>query len=91
MLILVCIAYAVASGILCGIVASAKGRDIAGWAICGALFGVLALIAIAGMPVTIRETEECKRMYRDQLAARKVAEQSRKAVQSRSGFGSGKF
>lgn len=42
---------ALAGGFLSGVVASAKNRDPIGWGITGALFPLLGLIAIAGMPM----------------------------------------
>ncbi len=42
---------ALAGGVLSGVVASAKNRDPIGWGIIGALFPLLGLIAIAGMPM----------------------------------------
>ncbi len=44
------IVYSTACAILCSVVADAKNRDSGGWGFAGFLFGVLALIAIAGMP-----------------------------------------
>jgi hypothetical protein len=44
---------------LCAVVASAKNQGAASWFFAGLLFGILALIAIAGMP-TLPEKEPIK-------------------------------
>ena len=53
----VLIIQAVASGILCHIVATQKHQSETLWLILGLAFGVLAVIAVAGLPVS-REWEE---------------------------------
>jgi len=50
-LILVCLFVALAGAILSGIVADAKNRNVLGWAVAGAIFPILGLIANAGMPM----------------------------------------
>jgi len=47
---------AIGSGVLCAAMACAKGRSALAWAFVGLVFGILAVIALAGMP--IREEEE---------------------------------
>jgi hypothetical protein len=37
-------------GMLCAVVATAKGRNALGWLVLGLLTGVFGLIAVAGMP-----------------------------------------
>jgi len=49
---------ALAGGLLSGIVANAKNRDVFGWVVAGALFPLLGLIAIAGMPVAQQKISE---------------------------------
>ncbi len=44
---------AVACAFLCGLVAKEKNRDVGAWVGAGFFLGVLALIAISGMPVAI--------------------------------------
>ncbi|WP_292288383.1 hypothetical protein [Marivita sp.] len=50
-LLIIGIIIALAGGVLSGVVASAKNRDPLVWGITGALFPLLGLIAIAGMPM----------------------------------------
>ena len=52
------IILALAGGILSGVVAEAKNRDPVGWGIIGAIFPLLGLIAIAGMPTARRTKRE---------------------------------
>jgi hypothetical protein len=49
---------ALAGGLLSGIVANAKNRDVFGWVVAGALFPLLGLIAVAGMPVASPKSAE---------------------------------
>ena len=58
------IILALAGGILSGVVAEAKNRDAVGWGIVGAIFPLLGLIAIAGMP-TARQTKGTKTVPTD--------------------------
>lgn len=46
-----------ASAVLCGYVADQKGRNAAGWAAAGFLFGIFAVIAIAVVPKS--EEKQC--------------------------------
>ena len=60
-LITIAVLTAIAGGVLSSVVADAKNRSVLGWAIAGAIFPVLGLIAIAGMPVaepTQQQTSE---------------------------------
>jgi len=43
--------YALASGFLAAVVARSKNRDEFAWFLLGGLFGILSLIAIAGITV----------------------------------------
>lgn len=52
-LIIISLFVSLAGAILSGIVANAKNRDVVGWAVAGALFPILGLIAIAGMPMAL--------------------------------------
>ena len=45
---------AIASAILCAVVASAKRRDPLVWGLAGLAFGLLSLIAVSGMPIASR-------------------------------------
>lgn len=56
------ICLAVVSGIFCGAVANARGRDFGGWFVLGFLFPIISLLAIIGMPVLQPPPEE---MYID--------------------------
>ncbi|AXI51014.1 hypothetical protein [Sulfitobacter sp. SK025] len=58
------IVLALAGGVLSGVVAAAKNRDPVGWGIVGAIFPLLGLIAIAGMP-TARRTKGTKTVPTD--------------------------
>ena len=49
--IIIVVLVAAAGGLLSAIVADAKKRSPLGWALAGAMFPVLGLIAIAGMPM----------------------------------------
>lgn len=55
---------AVASGILCAIVADEKHRSAAAWGLAGFFFPLFALIAVAGLPASnpqnIRECTFCR-------------------------------
>ena len=50
---------ALASGVLCAVVASEKNRNSGTWGVVGFLFPILTLIAIAGMPEKTRRIREC--------------------------------
>lgn len=52
-LIMVALFAALGGAILSGIVADAKNRNVLGWAVAGAIFPILGLIAIAGMPMAV--------------------------------------
>ena len=56
-IITITIIIALAGGILSGVVAAAKNRDAFAWGFTGALFPVLGLIAIAGMPTARRKKQ----------------------------------
>lgn len=49
--ITVLVVTALASAVFTATVAEAKGYDRLAWGTCGLLFGIVALIAIAGMPL----------------------------------------
>lgn len=39
-----------ASAVFCAVVAAAKGRSGVGWFLLGAVFGVVGLVAVSGLP-----------------------------------------
>ena len=41
---------AIIFGILSGVIANGKNRNVAGWVVMGAIFGIFGFIAIAVMP-----------------------------------------
>lgn len=59
------IAVLIGQGIICGLycytVAEAKGHNVAIWFLGGLLFGIIALIAVAGMPLTSEKVFERKK------------------------------
>ena len=55
-----------ASGFYCGVVADAKGYDWTAWGLGGLFFGLIALIAVAGLP------DKKLRKYIDKLAKNKM-------------------
>ncbi len=57
-IIVVAVVVGLASGGLCSTVAAAKGYETGTWFAAGFFFNVLALIAIAGMPLKEREEQE---------------------------------
>ena len=49
-IIVVLVIVWLASGFYCGVVADAKGYDGTAWGLGGLFFGLIALIAVAGLP-----------------------------------------
>ena len=58
-ILIMLVLIALASGILCAVVASEKNRDAWIWGGAGLMFPILSLIAIAGMPEKTRRIREC--------------------------------
>ena len=51
MVIFALIVYEIGAVFFCGWLAGAKGRNMFAWGLLGAIFGLLALLAIAAMPL----------------------------------------
>jgi hypothetical protein len=66
---LVFLFQSVACAFLCGLVAREKNREVAAWAVAGLFLGVLALIAVAGLPVAeTQQKDSAASLIRDAAA-----------------------
>jgi len=71
-LITIAVLTAIAGGVLSSVVADAKNRSVLGWAIAGAIFPVLGLIAIAGMPVAKPNQRQTSEENSDDTTVKKI-------------------
>ena len=60
MLLLIVIAYSIVCGCYTMVVAEKKGYLAGGWFIAGLLFGIIGLIAAAGLPINSDPQKEVK-------------------------------